>query len=290
MTEPTDIYGVDYTCAMGRSKPNIVCHAQLTGNALKFRAFIEFRPLATFEDWLLNLQSGIVGIDAPFGLPLEFATHLHSLSGALESPTWTTTAEHLSQFEMRAYEFMVKAFRDSRPKGNKEPRRAFDITYGGASPIKLYNPPVGRMLFRLTPVLANSTHSLWPMRLSDSPVMIVEVYPAIIPKRLLGGKSYKNDPMGEQERPKNRQRILDFLTSSQVENVLGYRLSNLSEEDTQLCVQDRKGDRIDALIAAFEAAGAARLAKLPTVENPHEGEIFTVLPALQAAGVLPQKR
>ena len=286
---PRRIYGVDFTGARKLRKPITVCTAEFRGDHLEVVALEPIHSHNEFGSWFRGLREGIVGIDAPFGLPIVFAEHLQQQANLSSSSTWESTARLVSDYEPRAYELMIKRYRDARDSGKKEPLRPTDKIHRGASPIKMFNPPVGKMHLRLIPHLFASNHSIWPMRLTDSSVLVVEVYPGTLARGVLENRSYKNDKAGEPSRELARREILDYLKSPQVEATLGYRLV-IDDQFQQKCIRDKGGDWIDAVIAAFEAANALANPLPPEAPHPHEGEIFTTVQKLRAAGALPQRQ
>lgn len=91
---------------------------------------------------------------------------------------------------------------------------------------------------------------------------IFEVYPGAFARGRIGKASYKNDPLGDQERPKRRLILLAALG-----NYL-----QLNDSLTSRAVSDPNGDYLDALIALAQSAFSVG-EPIPEAES-REGWIF----------------
>ena len=225
------IHGVDFTSRPSHRKPLTVATAD-NGVIVSLQCFAQ---LDLFEEWLTE-ATGTIGIDAPFGYPVELCQQL------FPGKTWSEIAEDLSIYRpldrIAPLASQVKEFRDARPVGNKEPKRLTDRESNSASAMKFFQPPVGRMAARLLPILLRSMHNILPVKPTESSVSVVEVYPAKWTRShtIVGG--YK-DRLGLEE----ERRAL--LHRTRFEFSIG---------TAEFAIADEKGDLVDAIIACEQVA------------------------------------
>ncbi len=74
----------------------------------------------------------------------------------------------------------------------KEHRRATDIAADSKCPQKLHGVPVGLMFFEGAPRLIKSGVTI-PHQQGGPDRIVIEAYPGIIARNLIGRRSYKND-------------------------------------------------------------------------------------------------
>lgn len=217
--------GVDFTSSPSRRKPIVT--ATLDTSEVRFTTL---ESPTEFREWFL-VQDGLLGIDAPFGYPVELCQEVFGRT------VWSTVAEQLATIKLHdrhdGLEAQVKDFRDRRPEGKKEPRRLTDIEAKAFSAMKFGRPPVGRMAARLIPILHESSFNIAPVRMNASPVTVVEVYPGRYVKDTFGAVVYK----GEKSSATTRKQILESTGIS------------VSESDRALILEDEEADYLDALIA-----------------------------------------
>jgi hypothetical protein len=108
------------------------------------------------------------------------------------------------------------------------------------------------MFFEGAPRLALSDASVVPVRKNSSNNVVVEAYPALVARALVGVGSYKSvENAGAQEVAfRLRQKMVDRLTS-------GIQVT-LPEQVATACINDPDGDSIDAIFAAIQTAWAWR--------------------------------
>lgn len=229
--------GVDFTSAPSKRKPIVVC----TGVLLNGRVSqVDLRSLSTpalFRDFLGTFSFDRLGVDAPLALPLEFLQTI-GVGSWEDSIRWATSLEKGEYFAI------IRAFVSSRPSGNKEPKRACDKAIGAASPLKLYNPGVGWMHFALAKHLSEVNAAVLPFQKAEGHRSVVEVYPGAFAKKRLSNVSYKNDPVGDVDRPQRRQVLIDALEE----------WMDLSPDLRLLAREDDQGDVLDSLIALAQTA------------------------------------
>ena len=110
---------------------------------------------------------------------------------------------YVSLFEnMSIEEFIshIKIYRDKQPKGKKYHLREIDKLAKSCSPMMIDYTPVGRMFFKGAPILKRSgAYIPIHQNKTDSRCrLIVEGYPALITRRIIGKIPYKSDIKSKQ--------------------------------------------------------------------------------------------
>lgn len=82
---------------------------------------------------------------------------------------------------------------------------------------------------------------------------MVEAYPALVARRFVGRKSYKNDAQDTSERKAARVKIVDGIQSLELRNHYGFTVE-LDDDLAREFVEDQTGDRLDAVLCAVQAA------------------------------------
>jgi hypothetical protein len=87
----------------------------------------------------------------------------------------------------------------------------------------------------------------------DPTRIVVEAYPGILARRLIGRRPYKNDTRSKQTaaRAQARQDLFQALSNGAAQSLYGLRISAPAT-----LVQDPGGDALDALLCAIQAAWA----------------------------------
>jgi hypothetical protein len=142
----------------------------------------------------------------------------------------------------------------------------------------LYGVPVGKMFFRGAPRLLKSSVSVLPCRPTADNRLVVEAYPALLARRLIGRRGYKSDSRQKQTRAREEARaeIVQGIRSPELQARYGFQIE-LSDRMAHCCIQDPTGDTLDALLCAVQAAWAYtqrdRNYGLPAPCDPLEGWI-----------------
>ena len=273
---PPVIYGVDFTSAPRRQKPITIAAGHLLAEAFHFEALVELPTFVEFERWLTHAGPWIGGFDFPFGLP---RTAVSALGWPTRWPELVRFCENLGRNRFRDE---LDRYRRSRPVGDKYPYRRGDVAAGAHSPIKLVNPPVALMFLEgASRLLAAGLH-VPGLHDGDPKRVAVEAYPGYVVRRLLASRvrvSYKNDATGKQTHEQRRMRseILRSVTSGDSHFGLRAYLNRRQRSDL---IDDGRGDRLDALLCALQAAWAWQRRShhygLPAAADPLEGWIATV--------------
>ncbi len=228
----------------------------------------EWSDFAGFEAMLNKPGPWIAGMDFPFGQSRTF----------IENIGWPDKwAEYVAYAESLGRDGFVTAltdYRRPRPKGDREHRRKTDIAAGSISPQKLYGVPVGKMFFEGAPRLLKSGVTIPALQSGDPQRIVVEGYPGVLVRQLIGRKCYKNDTRKKQTAAlhETRKEIMDKILSGALEEKYGFCV-----EAERSLADDPSGDRLDALLCAIQAAWAWTQREnnygAPPGTNPLEGWI-----------------
>ena len=241
------ILGIDFTSRPGRRKPLTCVEAELKGTTLQATGFREWASFEEFEAALLQPGPWIAGIDFPFGQSRRFVENI----GWPES--WEAYVELLKRLERAQFRQLLDDYRQPRPPGDKEHRRKTDIAAGSISPQKLYGVPVGLMFFEGAPRLLDSGANIPALRQGDPTRTVVEAYPGVLARNLIGRRSYKNDSKNKQTEQQlaARRDILSLVNRGGVVEHYGIEVNAPGE-----LAEDPGGDPLDALLCAIQAAWA----------------------------------
>jgi hypothetical protein len=241
-----DIYGIDFTSRPGPRKPLTCARCRFEDGILRQlseSAWPSFEGL----DALLQMEgSWIAGIDFPFGQARRFVDNVGW------PRTWEDYTAHADSLGRQGFCDELKAYKESRLKGDKEHRRAVDTLAGGVSPQKLFGVPVGLMYFEGAPRLLRSPATIPHLKEGDPLRVIVESYPGVVVRNLTGNNGgYKNDNRHRQTTAQStkRRKIIECL--SVAENPYGFAVHGADG-----VADDPTGDRLDALLCAVQAAWA----------------------------------
>jgi hypothetical protein len=135
-------------------------------------------------------------------------------------------------------------------------RRATDVAALAISPQKLNFTPVGYMFFEGARRLLRSGVSIPTVQSGDPLRIVVEAYPGVLARHLIGRASYKTDNKKQQtEKLRDWRRImLDRILGGGIELLYGLRVQASKHLDCM--VNDPSGDEIDSLLCVIQAAWA----------------------------------
>lgn len=263
-----DVYGIDFTSRPARSKPITCLHCQLQAGVLRAGELEAFANFSGFVGMLRRSGPWIAGLDFPFGMPRKFVENI----GWPKS--WAGYIEHAARLDKEGFRAALEDYRRDRPAGDKEHRRATDIAAGSISPQKLYGTPVALMFFEGAPRLIRAGVTIPHISVGDPDRIVVESYPGVLARQIIGRRSYKNDATAKQtpELLEARRHLLNRLCDRALCEPLGFEVL----ADPSLC-DDPSGDRLDALLCAVQAAWAwvnrANRYGAPAHVDPLEGWI-----------------
>jgi len=263
-----EVYGVDFTSRPRRGKPISCLRCRLDGGLLRAGELEAFADFTGFEAMLRRQGPWIAGLDFPFGLPRKFIATI----GWPES--WAGYVGHVETLGRAGFRAALEAYRRGRPPGDKEHRRATDIAAGSISPQKLYGTPVALMFFEGAPRLIRADVTIPHLRAGSPDRVVIEAYPGVLARRLIGRRGYKTDTRAKQTaaHASARYDILERLTSDAGRAHLGFAVA----ADASLA-DNPAGDALDALLCAVQAAWAWRHRAdgygAPPAMDPREGWI-----------------
>ncbi len=215
------------------------------------RDTLSLTSFEAFEDFLRSEGPWLAALDFPFGQPRKLLTNL----GWPEN--WVGYMQIIASMDKKQFEETLMHYQESRPAGDKQHLRATDVLAGARSPMMLHRVPVGKMFFEGATRLLKSDVSILPCRPTDDSRIVVEGYPALVARRLIGKQSYKSDERGKQtiEREMARKEIIGGLRSEALVNCYGLHVE-LTDEMAEMLMRDAMGDKLDAVLCAVQAGWA----------------------------------
>ena len=248
------VSGIDVTSAPSRRKPLTVAQGHWDGNVLHLESIELLESIGALKrhfDAIDPRLPSVTGLDCPLGQPRRL---VENLGWPAE---WEVTVERFAAMNREELLAFFEAYRAPRSPGDKQHRRLTDIATGGCSPMMVHGVPVGRMYHAVVPLLAGSTLNLLPCRPSSSPATVLEVYPALLARQAAPGRRYKSESdrqEGAADRRDAREAILERLESGGDSSPVGFPVR--LPADRLGAIEDPKGDRLDAILAAASAAWA----------------------------------
>jgi len=245
------IYGLDFTSAPPRRKPITCIGCQLHENELYVQSAQNFSTFSEFEDWLHSDGPWLAALDFPFGQP-------RALIEALHWPThWADYVALIAAMGKAQFEATLRAYQAAQPVGEKLLLRQTDRRANARSPMMLYRTPVGKMFFQGVPRLLAAPVSILPCRPTTDSRVVIESYPGLIARNLIGKRRYKSDTRTLQsaEQRVARQAILAGLQSATCHALYGVTL-HITAQLSQQLIEEPTGDALDALLCAMQAAWA----------------------------------
>jgi hypothetical protein len=245
-----NIYGIDFTSRPTRRKPITVAACILNDATLQLHNIAELTSLADFAEFLSQEGMWLAGIDAPFGLPRVFV-ETHNFK------SWQAYASAFASIDKAVFLSTINTFKNGRAKGHKLPLRQTDRQAHSTSPLKTSFIPVGRMFYQLMVILQQKPHNIPLLRPSSDPRTLLETYPALVARTLIGKASYKREKNETPLQWDNRQRLQGALLEKLPDSVYSLQLELTTTQQERL-LGDAKGDAIDALMCAVQAAWGYR--------------------------------
>ncbi|WP_244475194.1 NUDIX hydrolase [Rhizobium sp. Leaf341] len=268
------VFGIDFTSAPSGRKPITCAECVLEDETLRFVALHRWADFEGFTAFLSSSGPWIAGLDFPFGQSRKF---IETIGWPL---SWEAYVGHVSGLSRAAFYETLTAYRLPRAAGDKEHQRFIDRTTGGISPQKLHGVPVGLMFYEGARRLLASDVHLPLLRAGDPARVVVEAYPGVMARRLIGRRSYKNDARSLQT-PELLAARLD-LFDRLCDPAGDLSRTGLRIEAPRSLADDPTADALDALLCAVQAGWAYgqkdRGYGIPVEADPLEGWI--VDPAL----------
>lgn len=265
------VYGIDFTSAPCSRKPIVAARGRLARGGFALESIEALNDWAQFEALLASPGPWIGGFDFPFGLPRAAVCDLGW------PQEWQALVAHCAAMGRAAFRSAIDAYRATRSPGNKYPHRATDAPAGSHSPIKLVNPPVGLMFLEGAARLAAASVTIPGICAGDAARVAVEAYPGLL-ARAITPLSYKSDERVKQTPERRRARATIIARLVRDGGPLDLRLES-KRSLLRALEDDATGDRLDAVLAALQAAWSWRRKErnygLPPDVDPLEGWIAT---------------
>lgn len=249
-TQDWPLIGVDFTSAPRRAKPITVAFGQLDGEYVRLDAIEGCADWPAFEAVLARPGPWLGAFDFPFGLPREAVIDLGW------PQTWAELVRHCTALGKVGFRAALDAYRETRPVGRRYAHRATDLPARSHSPLKLVNPPVGLMFLEGAPRLLAAQVSVARVHGADPRRVAIEAYPGLLARRITH-ESYKSDEKRKQTaaRRQAREMIVDTLSRGLPGQGLALQAGQALRASL---IDDASGDRLDAVLALFQAAACAR--------------------------------
>jgi hypothetical protein len=278
-----NVLGIDFTSRPTRRKPISCLHCILEGDVLRAGDLEKWTDFDAFELVLQRPGPWIAGIDFPFGQARRFIETIGWPRG------WQDYVRHAQSLTRSEFREELNAYRRTRRIGDKEHRRQTDVAAGSVSPQKLYGVPVGLMFFEGAPRLLASNVTIPMLQEGDPKRIVVEAYPGVLARQLIGNRSYKHDTRKKQtpEQLRVRLDLLEGIVNGRLHNRYGFGV----KAQRELC-EDPGGDHLDALLCAIQAAWAWQMGlagfRVPNLIDPLEGWIADPLPFRSMSNASPK--
>jgi hypothetical protein len=247
------LIGIDFTSAPRAAKPMVAAVCRLHGGEVIVEDLLPWADWEGFEHFLQQEASATTALDLPLGLPSKFVA-------AQAWPTdWSGYVRHVAEMGREAFLGTVERFRRQQPPGHAHPRRRTDQLAGAGSPLMVHGVPLAKMFYEGARRLLAAPVSILPCRPAAGDHRVVEGYPGILVRRLIGRTPYKADDRARQSVAHRdaRQNLLQICTSARLEGYYGLRV-RVDREAGRAVVADPTGDALDALLCAIQAGWAIR--------------------------------
>jgi hypothetical protein len=206
---------------------------------------VHLHNFASFESFLATKGPWLAGIDFPFG-------QARRLIESIGWPkTWDDYVREVSKLSRSAFRKVLEDYKRDRPQGDKQHKRICDVLSRSQSPQTLYGTPVALMFYEGAPRLLQAGVHL-PYNLDgDRTRTVLEAYPGVAVRKLIGTRGYKSDNKRKQtaDRQRAREDLMASLTGREAKAIYGFSI-----EAPLKLANDPGADDLDALICAVQAA------------------------------------
>lgn len=247
--QPMRIFGIDFTSAPNRRKPIACACCRFSNVRLVVEDIQCWQRFDEFETFLNAPGEWVAAIDAPLGQPRRLVEDLRWPSD------WAGYVGIVGAMTKDEFVELITSYCHSQPAGSKHHLRETDRLAQSCSPMMLYGVPVGKMFFEAAPRILKADVALQPCRPNESGRVVVEAYPAMMARRAIGNKSYKNDSHRKGAAlAALRLEIIEYYQTN--ENEVGIELE-ISQDLRAAIVAQSSGDRLDAVLCALQVAAAS---------------------------------
>lgn len=244
-----NVFGVDFTSRPSRSKPITCARCQFDGDRLVVDRIERLESLDAFSAFLSSPGPWVACLDFPFGQPRRLIRNL------IWPDSWAGYVSHVASLSRDEYRRVLEDYKRDRSDGDREHLRVVDGLTGAQSPSKLYGVPVALMFYEGSQRLLKSATCIVPVRPTADDRVVVEAYPALVARALVGRDQYKPAEQGDVQTLARavRERMVQKLGAGSLVSRYQIRVA-LSENVCRVSIDDGEGDSLDAVLAAIQAA------------------------------------
>jgi hypothetical protein len=255
------VIGVDFTSRPSASKAITCAICQFDSEHLVVEELRRLESFNAFTAFLNAPGPWVAGLDFPFGQPRRLIQNLNW------PDSWAGYVEYVGSLSRDAFRDVLEAYKRDRPEGDREYLRVVDGLTGAQSPSKLYGVPVALMFYEGAQRLLRSASCVLPVRPTTDNRVVVEAYPALVARSLVGRDQYKPAEQGDVQTLARavRERMVQRLSAGSLSRKYQMQV-DLPESVSRLCIDDAEGDSIDSVLAAIQAAWSALT--IPSRESP----------------------
>ena len=256
------IYGIDFTSAPSKNKVIACAEAWLEADVLSIQKLHRFIDFLSFMDFLTRSPVWIAGVDFPLGQPRKLIENLQW------GKTWAEYIDLVGQMSKQEFVETLNQYRQDRAAGDREHLRHTDRDTKSISPMKVYGVPVGKMFFEGAPRMLAAGFSILPCHPTKDLRIVIEIYPALMSRSIIGKQSYKSDDKHKQtsEMQFLRQEIINQVRSPIFKTKYGFVIE-IDQQLSRECVGDASGDTLDAVLATIQSSSASRQPNVGIPEN-----------------------
>jgi len=239
------IFGIDLTSAPSARKPITCAHAEFDGRRLHVNELVRWESFDGFDALLGRSGPWVSAMDFPFAQSRRLVENIGW------PRIWEQYVGLVGSMSRSEFRSTLEAYRAPRAAGDKHHKRRCDTLSGSQSPQTIDYTPVGLMFFEGAPRLLSSGVHLPHLRRGDPQRVVVEGYPGVAARRLIGRVPYKQDQARKQTPAQHRARraILERLLEGKCEDIYGFSLTA-----PMAIADDPSGDELDALLCAVQAS------------------------------------
>ena len=128
--------------------------------------------------------------------------------------TWAGYVARVQRLGRQGFCDALNAYRARRAYGDKEHKRKTDQAAGSISPQKLYGVPVALMFFEGAGRLRAAGVTIPYLQVGDPNRIVVEAYPGVFARQLIGRRAYKSDTKKKQSDSQREIRVVHCLPRS----------------------------------------------------------------------------
>ncbi|MDJ0748163.1 MAG: DUF429 domain-containing protein [Woeseiaceae bacterium] len=242
---PQTVFGIDFTSAPTARKPITCARAIFDEETFRLVELVRWHDFEEFEAALAAPGPWVAGVDFPFGQARTFIENI----GWPRS--WADYVGLVATLDRGSFRETLEDYKRHRAPGDKHHKRNCDVISRAQSSQTLYGTPVGLMFFEGAPRLLKAGVHLPYNHDGDADRVVLEAYPGIVARQLIGNRSYKNDAPSKQtaEQLDARTNILRLLTGPRGRDIYGFSIEAPAE-----LAEDPGADDLDALLCAVQAA------------------------------------